>query len=165
MLIGETERSKLMTTRTSYLKQETNRFEQWQVKVSSLRSMLAESQYEPHAEDKRRLKKIADDLQKAKLKLTAIEHAEGEDWSDLKSGLEDVFTELKREYGHLRAHLEAKGWARGVAEAESLDDTSEGWPEGMAEEGPGDSSGWAEGMVEQEKVPESEGWSEGYNKR
>ena len=62
MLIGETERSKLMTTRTSYLKQETNRFEQWQVKVSSLRSMLAESQYEPHAEDKRRLKKIADKL-------------------------------------------------------------------------------------------------------
>jgi hypothetical protein len=127
--------------------------------------MLAESEFEPHAEDKQRLKKISDDLQKAKMKLTALEHAEGEDWSELKSGLESIFTEVNREYDHLKAQLEAKGWARGVAKAESLDDTSKGWPEGMAEKGAGDSSGWAEGMAEHEKVSESEGWPEGYDKR
>ena len=125
-----------MTTRTEYLSKETNRFEQWQVRVSSLRSMLAESEFEPHAEDKQRLKKISDDLQKAKMKLTALEHAEGEDWSELKSGLESIFTEVNREYDHLKAQLEAKGWARGVAKAESLDDTSKGWPEGMPSASP-----------------------------
>jgi DNA repair exonuclease SbcCD ATPase subunit len=151
-----------VTTETTDLNQERNRFERWQVKVSSLRSVLAESEHEPHAEDKQRLKKISDDLQKANMKL---KHAEGEDWVELKSGLEEIFGEVNREYDHLRAQVEAKGWARGLAKAESLDDTSKGWPEGMGEEGPGESSGWAEGLTEKKKVPESEGWSEGYDKR
>ena len=153
-----------MTTRNTYLSQASSQFKQWQGKVSSLRSMLAESQYELHAEDERRLKKISDDLQKAKMKLTILEHAEGEDWFELKSDLEEIFGEVNREYDYLRAQLEAKGWARGMAKAESLEDTSKGWPEGVAEQGPGESSGWAEGMAEQKTVTESEGWAEGYEK-
>lgn len=52
---------------------------------------------------------------------------------------------------------ESLGWATGMAE--SLEEESEGWAEGLGKRGPG-SKGWAEGQAE-ELAGNSIGWPEG----
>lgn len=131
----------------------------WRDRIEQLKAQTITAQPEAKVIYQEQYNKLAARQAEVAQKLEALQQASGDQWEDLRSGVEKALIALEESFDRVKekvAQVGWLGWAQGMTEKRKFD--SEGWAEGMGHR-VGHSEGWVEGMGYQPE--DSVGWAEG----
>ncbi|MCK6623599.1 MAG: hypothetical protein DPW09_06105 [Anaerolineae bacterium] len=131
----------------------------WRDRIEQLKAQTITAQPEAKVAYQEQYNKLATRQAEVAQKLEALQQASGDQWEDLRSGVEKALIALEESFDRVKekvAQVGWLGWAQGMTEKRKFD--SEGWAEGMGHR-VGHSEGWVEGMGYQPE--DSVGWAEG----
>ncbi|GIK37414.1 MAG: hypothetical protein BroJett011_12470 [Chloroflexota bacterium] len=131
----------------------------WRDRIEQLKAQTITAQPEAKVIYQEQYNKLAARQAEVAQKLEALRQARGDQWEDLRSGVEKALIALEESFDRVKekvAQVGWLGWAQGMTEKRKFD--SEGWAEGMGHR-VGHSEGWVEGMGYQPE--DSVGWAEG----
>ncbi len=128
----------------------------WSDRIERLKAQTITAQPEAKVTYQEQYNKLAARQAEVAQKLQALQQASGDQWEDLKDGVEKALTALEESFDQAKKKVGWLGWVQGMTEKREFD--SEGWVEGMGHK-MGHSKGWVEGMGYQSE--DSVGWAEG----
>lgn len=131
----------------------------WSDRIEKLKAEALTVQAEATAAHQEQFNELAMRQAEVAQKLQTLQQASGDQWEDLKSGVEKALIALEESFDQVKekvAQVGWLGWAQGMTEKRQFD--SEGWAEGMGHK-VGHSEGWVEGVGYQSE--DSVGWAEG----
>jgi hypothetical protein len=131
----------------------------WSDRIEQLKAQAITAQPEAKATYQEQYNELAARQTEVVQKLQALQQASGDQWEDLRIGVEKALIALEESFDRAKEKMAQAGWlgwAQGMTEKRQFD--SEGWAEGVGHK-TGHSEGWVEGMGYQSE--DSFGWAEG----
>jgi predicted nuclease with TOPRIM domain len=142
-----------MSTKEAYLNEVEVQLKAWNTAIDGLVAKVGQAQTEARNQFHQLVQDFSANQAEAIERLEALKRADNLEWEQHKARLVQLMITLRQKFEQLKkaaesAENESIGWAQGLAEKDVVQ--SIGWAEGVAKEDVVESIGWAEGVAEED---------------